>query len=294
MKLGSRFVLLLLAVLVVGCSNVDQIPVAMVEPAEIPIQGKSLTVAGFTAKSSKDRASAQDLAQAIENNIQKEGFIDTTDTRSHTKLSGLIRFSRKDVDYRKDYYENKKGERKYTYYYQVRQTLTVNYSLMNGRKRLASDALTFEYDRTYKSSDRSKAKSKVPSDEKVRSRLIRKAANHIARQFTPYSIEKEIAFLKGDDENLELVLEYVKRNRYDQAFKMYQSIFESSSDMIDRSVALHNQGKIKLIQGNHSEAFELISRANVMNPADEDILDSLIEVERMKGKADKVNAQLKR
>jgi tetratricopeptide (TPR) repeat protein len=227
------------------------------------------------------------FANALAQRIQEYGYVNEN-KNSFNKVYGIISASRVEKDSWSKSYKGKK-ETTYTYYYRVKQTLNVTFSVVRSSKTYVSDTLSFDYDKEFKSYDSySDAKSDIPSSEKISHILMNRAANSIAKYISPYPTKHKIKLLDGDDDNIGLGNDYVEKKRYQQAFGIYEQTANQAKNNEDQAVAIHNQGMVRLIEGRYKDSFDLVANANRIDPRNMDILDSLELIEKLKVQSDQM------
>ncbi|WP_016957364.1 tetratricopeptide repeat protein [Catenovulum agarivorans] len=287
-----------------ACSSMRPVNVPMVMPSESNVKISSLSVAPFRVHqgtlstklakvllSRSSKLTGNILANAIKANIIKEGYIKLASPAEFT-LIGEVVINPDEFTAWEDKYEDKEGKTKYTYHAKLTKSILVSYTLSNATEQLAAGSQTFT-ESTYNSSKKSKseAKSKLRKESDLHAKLIEQASNQIVKEISPHKKNVKVNFMKGD-QHIDVAIEYVKRGRYQQAMSLFMQIAEKSSELEVQTAAIHNQGMVKLIQGEYTEAHNLLRKANLLNPQKLEILDSIEVVEKLKYTQDKLSAQI--
>jgi tetratricopeptide (TPR) repeat protein len=274
----SLYFFSLLAVLT-GCASKVEVDSTMNMPSKSGLALDHIAVVGFNGDKYNIKGNA--LSAKIKSKLMSHGYV-KVHANSPYKLVGEISPSRVERNSWSEKHEGKK-ETWYSYHASVKQTLTLTYYVIYGQQTLNSASETFTYSKEKSSSEnRSKAKDKLRTDSEVADFLIEKAADFVVKQVSPYRSLVKLNYLNGEDENIDLGIEYVKKDRLSQAFSIFEQVAQNSNSIEDQAIALHNQGLIKLMQGKHTEAYDLMTKANLIDPRNFDILDSIKEVEDYK------------
>jgi tetratricopeptide (TPR) repeat protein len=280
LRLVFPFVLLFL---VGACASKVKVDSTMNMPSQSGLALKSIAVGNFSGDRYGVKGSI--LSAKIKSELIGQGFT-SVDNNSPYILVGEILPSKVE---RKSWSEKHEGKKEtwYSYHASVQQSLSVSFAVILGQKTLTSGSENFSYKKEKDSGENStKAKSKLLTDAEVVDILIGKAAEYLTKQISPYRAKVNLNYLSGDDDNLDLGIEYVKKSRFEQAYSIFDQVAQNSTNMQDQAKAIHNQGLVKLMQGKHSDAYELMSKANLIDPSNLDILDSMLEVEDYKVKSD--------
>ncbi|KGJ87528.1 DUF6340 family protein [Thalassotalea sp. ND16A] len=273
----------LLVILLTGCKTTIEHVVP--SPPLGNFQFDDVGVHKFKSKSRNYDGDA--FANALAQRIQEYGYVNEN-KNSFNHVVGQISASRLETDNWRKEYEGKKGTT-YTYYYRVKQTLNVTFSVVRGNNTYVSDTLSFDYNKKFSSYESySDAKEDVPSAEKISNKLMQKAAKEIAKYISPYPTKQKIKLLDGSDDNIGLGNDYVEKKRYQQAFAIYEQIANQAKSGEDQAIAIHNQGMVRLIEGRYKDSFDLVANANRIDPRNMEILDALVLVEKLKIKSDQM------
>ena len=273
-----------------ACKTIIKVPVP-----NPPLGGQKIASVHVQPFESNDHRSGEQFANMLAHRIHAYGYVATTGTSSPV-LKGSLDFSKPNYESWKDVIENKSKDKDkqssyVVYHYRVKQDVRVSFSVMDGQHRLLSDSLSFSVsDQQSSTKSYSQAKSELASPTSLAYKLMDQAAEKMSKYISPYPSDIRLTFLEGDDKTIDLGIEYAKRKRYSQAFAIFDQVANQTKDSDDQAIALHNQGMIRLIEGAHQEAFELMSKANQIDPGNIDILDSLALVETLKLKADAMKA----
>ncbi|GAA0859396.1 DUF6340 family protein [Aliiglaciecola litoralis] len=277
--LGRSLLIILSFVLFSGCASKIEVDSLMNMPSESGLSLNQLAIKGF--KGNRYGITNNVLSAKIKAGLMHQGYIKIY-AGSPYILVGEISPSRVERKTWREKHEGKK-ETWYSYHASVKQTLTVSYSVIYRSQTLTSGSETFSYSKEKDSYDSyTKAKERLRSNEEIADILTDQAAEYIVKQISPYKAKVKLSYLTGDDENIDLGIEYVKKGRLKQAYSIFGQVAQNTGSIEDQAIALHNQGLIKLMQGKHADSFELMSRANLIDPRNLDILDSMKEVENYK------------
>ncbi|OUS25677.1 hypothetical protein A9Q98_11895 [Thalassotalea sp. 42_200_T64] len=158
---------LLIVLLLTGCkTTIDHV---VPSPPLGNFQFNDVSVHKF--KSSSRNYDGDAFANALAQRIQEYGYVNEN-KNSFNDVVGQISVSRLETDNWREEYEGKK-ETKYKYYYRVKQTLNVSFSVVRGNKTYVSDTLSFDYNKKFKSYESySDAKNDLPSAEKISNKLM--------------------------------------------------------------------------------------------------------------------------
>ncbi|MDC3211682.1 DUF6340 family protein [Pseudoalteromonas distincta] len=262
-----------------GCASKVEVDSTINMPSQSGLALNHIAIVGFEGDKYNIRGNT--LSAKVKSKLMTQGYL-SVHGNSPYRLIGEITPSRVDRDTWSEKHEGKK-DTWYSYHASVKQTLTMSYYVIYGQQTLTSGSETFSYSKEKSSSDnRAKAKGKLRNDAEVADNLMEKAADYIVKQISPYRASIKLNYLSGDDENIDLGIEYVKKDRLSQAFSIFEQVAQNSNSIEDQAIAFHNQGLIKLMQNKHTEAYELMSKANLIDPRNFDILDSMKEVENYK------------
>lgn len=281
MKNIYRNVLLIssLLALLSGCASKVEVSTIMNMPSQSGLSLKHISIQDFSGSRYGVNGSA--ISDKIKANLFQQGYVQVNSNSPYV-LVGKASPSRLETKTWSEKHEGKK-ETWYSYHASIKQSVTVNYAVYLGSKTLTSGSESFSYEKDKSSNDGyTEAKNKLRTSAEVSDIISYRAARFIAKQLSPYRANVNINFLNGDDENIELGIEYVKKERLKQAFSIFDQVANNSSSLEDQAKALHNQGLVKLMQGEYRHAYELISKANLIDPKNMDILDSMKDVERYK------------
>lgn len=286
--LKKASLLITVTIAVIGCSTKVPVNTTVNMPSKSGVALKHLSIKDFSGR--KYGISGNDVSNKIKGNILNEGYI-AINSNSPVVLVGEISPSRVEKKKWREKHEGKK-ETWYSYHASIKQSMKVNYSVYHNRKALTSGSESFSYEKEKRSSDGyTEAQNKLRTEADVANILATKAASYITEEISPYQKNIVLDFLKGDDSNLELGIDYVKRERLKQAFNIFDQISNNTPSIEDQAKAIHNNGLVKLMDGEHAVAFELIAKANLLDPKNMDILDSMKRVENYKINSDAHKAQ---
>ncbi|WP_281547270.1 hypothetical protein [Pseudoalteromonas sp. PAR1] len=262
-----------------GCASKIEVDSTMNMPSKSGLALEHIDIVGF--KGDKYNIKGNALSAKVKSKLMSHGYVNVH-ANSPYILIGEISPSRVERNSWSEKHEGKK-ETWYSYHASVKQTLTLTYYVAYGQQTLNSNSKTFTYSKEKSSNEnRSKAKEKLRTDSEVADILIEKAADYVVKQISPYRSIVKLNYLSGEDENIDLGIEYVKKDRLKQAFSIFDQVAQNSNSVEDQAIALHNQGLVKLMQGNYTEAYNLMTKANLIDPRNFDILDSIKEVEDYK------------
>lgn len=286
--LQNILLLVVFSLFLSGCASKVAVDSVVDMPSKSGVSLKSVGIAKFSGD--KYDVSSNALMAKVKSGLINQGHVQVNNNSPFT-LHGEISPSKTESQQWREKHEGKDSTW-YSYHVSVNKSLTVTYYVMSGNNTLTSGSETFNYNKEKSEEDYKKAKSKLPSDTQLANILVDQAAEYIVKQISPYRAQVKLNYLNGDDENLELGIEYVKKARLDQAFSIFDQIAQNSVSIEDQAKAIHNQGLILLMQKQHSKAYELMTKANLIDPRNMDILDSMKNVEDYKVLNDKHKRQI--
>lgn len=278
---------LLALTLLTGCATTKDIVVEMNQPSLSGASEAEISLVNF--RSNSRSISGDSVAREVARKLNSNSYTSVNDN-APAKLHANVYVGKMKIDTWSEKHEGK-DKTWYSYHAKASKSIEFDYILKKGSKTLASgtDGITL-VDEEKSNDNYTDAKSKLASEAMLNKDLKDRVATSIIEQIAPHKALVKMVFKKGDD-TVNLANKYIDMGRYKQALNLLRQAADKSSDKATKVAAIHNMGKVYLILGQHTKGYEMVRSANMMDPSDMDVLDSLSFIETLKGKHDAFNEQ---
>lgn len=229
------------------------------------------------------------FSQELRGRISGYGFIQTSQAGGGPLLTGQVSVSqvRRTPGTSVQQVEEKQNGQKYVRnvtVYRVRSQaeVSVSYALVQAGRTLATGTYGREYDQTRVGSTAAEALANSDTDDQIVGSLLGPLVEEVARDVSPHKQKSTIALRTGEHPGLEQGVQYMKHGRFEQAFAIWDQVVEQSTTASDRAAALYDMGVIREVRGEYSDAFDMFSKADSLQPGDDEIIEALTRVEQKK------------
>lgn len=269
--LGSSVALVLQA-----CMRPHVYPLEVETPArEVAAPPSSITVQSFRSNVPGFGAS---VAQTISNGIAKAGYIKVVDTSAAAVLSGSLSVAeiRKAPDVTQFAV---KGKTYTSYSLRKQASASLTYSLKQGKRTMAGNTFTRQFDATGRGDNPAAAEADVPSDSEIAGRLGFALGEDVVAAVTPHKELRELPLRSGKHEGLKLGMTYMEGKRLDQALGIWKQVIEQAVEPNDKAAAYYNIGTVREAQHRYRSAFQMFSSADQLRPGDKGYIAALTRAE---------------
>ncbi|OAN17646.1 hypothetical protein A3K86_01615 [Photobacterium jeanii] len=258
-----------------GCAFYKEIGSNIAAPSNKGINYKEMKISNFD---SSEKSKGSVFSKMVRSKIRDYGYADPASDALGIVVTGDISWDKDESTWKE---EVKSDDGNYFRYYAKRtRSATVTYSVKkNGREVVSGSHFSQSNSERSDLDSIGAAHSKLQGWDSMNNAILEDLSTRVAQDLTPHQKYITVRLLSGDDESIDLANEYAERQRYDQAYAMFQQIAQASPNVADQAISLHNMGMIKFLESDFKEAYKLIKKANVVDPKNMEILDSIPMVE---------------
>jgi curli biogenesis system outer membrane secretion channel CsgG len=120
--------------------------------------------------------------------------------------------------------------------------------------------------------------------------LVSNILDNTVRQIAPHTVTQKREIEEGESKQMESALEYAKRDLWDEAKEIWDSVLEKKSDKEDRIAASHNLGLFYEIFGFFNDAENYYEKAYKLSK-DSKYLDAKSRVKKRRKEVEKLRLQ---
>ncbi|MGF1787284.1 hypothetical protein L4D00_15925 [Photobacterium swingsii] len=275
MKSLLGFTVLAATLLTSGCAFYTEVGSTIAAPSNKGINYKQMEVNNF---SSSEKSKGPVFSKMLRSKIREYGYADPASKALGIVVTGEISWDKDESTWKE---EVKSDDGNYFRYYAKRtRSATVTYSVKkNGHEITSGNYFSQSNSEKNDLDSIGAAHAKLQGWDSINNSILEDLSVRVAQDLTPHQKYITVRLLSGDDESIDLANEYAQRQRYDQAYAMYQQIAQASPNVADQAIATHNMGMIKFLESEFKNAYKLIKQANVIDPKNMEILDSIPMVE---------------
>jgi len=131
----------------------------------------------------------------------------------------------------------------------------------------------------------------VPDWRPIVDEMVNKVLNQTLRQVAPHYVTESREIEEGDSDQMEMAVEYAKRDLWEDAREVWVMVVEDpSSEKDDRVGATYNLGLYYELGGNLDEAENYFDKAFKMS-GDSKYLDSRARIQRRRKELERLQQQ---